>query len=276
MYAWFQNLNETGSRLAHFRGSLGRSWERKWFDYEFTTGPALRLTMSTGSSYGRKLSFGFGLIFCTLWLTVYGIRLPFLKPEREWGFYWYEWTLWMFCGRDPMSSSSKDPWYYQIVIHPLDILFGRTIHFETEVLKSYSPPRFEFRGKEFQMDGIQICDAYWFRPRIPFALWKRQVQRMHLEIKHPPGYAGKGENSWDCGDDASYGVTCPYKGPKPSWKNRDEVFEFCCRSYCEDVSKSIKRYGRASGDTLPHDEVGFKYLGPKRDPNEPQASAVQP
>jgi hypothetical protein len=265
MHVWFQNLNENRRQWFAFRGSLGRDWNRKWFKYEISSGPALRFTVD---AFEGKTRLAIGMGFFSLYLTIYGLTIPFIRKGerhsswgREYGFYWHEWILWAFFGRDPMGSSSKDPWYYSIVIHPLDILFGRTVYFETGRQKSHDPIHFEFRGRRYQMDEIQVNDAYWFKPRIPFALYRKKVPRMHLKIERPPGYAGKGENSWDCGDDASYGLTCPYEGPMPSWQNRDAVFERCVRVYCDHVSKSIKRYGRSSGDEAPNDEVAFKYIG---------------
>jgi len=77
----------------------------------------------------------------------------------------------------------------------------------------------------------------------------------------PPMRAGKGENSWDCGDDGTYGLTSPYEGPEVTYMNKEQAFEYCCRRYCEGVSKAIHKYGRGSGDIAPPEEIGFKYLG---------------
>lgn len=258
LHTWFQNFDDS-HHWVHFRGSVGRTWERDWFRYEFCTGLALSLSVQGAE---RGTLFTFGLLFCTLYLT-----LPVQWVQRQYGFYVHEWRLCAFFGSRPMESSSKDPWYYRIAWDIPKTLFGRAWHFEDERLTNYEQPiLFEYRGKQYQMDKIRITDSYWFRSRIPFGLWRRKIQRMHLDIKDPPKYAGKGENSWDCGDDGSYGTTQPYKGPAPIWTNNDAVFEWCCRKYCEDTSGYIRRYGRASGDDVPPEAIGFKYLGRKRDP----------
>lgn len=44
----------------------------------------------------------------------------------------------------------------------------------------------------------------WKRPR---AWWQRRMEGVEIELEHPPMYAGKGENSWDCDDDATYSIT---------------------------------------------------------------------
>jgi hypothetical protein len=141
-------------------------------------------------------------------------------------------------------------------------VFGKSIYFTKEIMESYRPVEFWFRGKKYQMDEIKIEKCFWFRSRIPFGLYKKERTAMRLDIKKPPGYQGKGENSWDCGDDATYGLSSEYEGPDPTWKNREQVFEWCCKAYCEQVSKSIKRYGRASDDRdMPADKSWFKFIG---------------
>lgn len=44
----------------------------------------------------------------------------------------------------------------------------------------------------------------WKRPR---AWWKLRHDGVEIALEHPPMYAGKGENSWDCDDDATYSMT---------------------------------------------------------------------
>jgi hypothetical protein len=270
MHNWFQNLND-GKRkrhVAHFRGSFGPSWERQWLKYEVCTGPALRFEVSDDEG---RLQLGLGLGFASLWLTFPWLKVPEHWEDRHWGFYVFEWTFRFFWGAHTMESSSKDPWYYNVSFNVLDVLLGQTVHFESKRLKSYGPRDFEFRGKRFTMDDIELKLGHWFRPRIPMALYCQKVMRMHLEIKNPPMRAGKGENSWDLDDDGSFGMTAPYDGPAPSWKNQEEVFAHCCLRYCESAAKDIKRYGRASGDSEPHDAFGFKYIGRKPSPEDPQA-----
>lgn len=267
---WFQNLkkDDRTKKLLHVRGNIGRSWDDVWLKYEVSTGPAFRFEIELDEEDGGT-QVSLGLLFISFWLTFTKLKLPVLKPGREYGFYLFEWHLWLYFGRRKHESRHDDPWYYKIVIDFPKLLFGRQVHFDAERLKSYSPVLFEFRGKTYQMDEIRLTQGHWFRERVPVALYCQKVMRMHLDIKKPPGYAGKGENSWDLDDNASYGMTCPYEGPTPRFNNQDEVFEICCRKYCEDVSKSIKRYGRASGDDVSSDEIGFKYLGRKRDEDCP-------
>lgn len=272
MYYWFQDLNESGRRWFHFRGSIGRAWDQMWFKYELATGPALsfRLTPEEG-----KTRFSFGMGFVTLYLTIYGLRVPLLTKGREFGFYWHEWTFRAFFGSQPWESSSSDPWYYKINFCPPDFLFGQAVYFTKEVMKSYSPQHFMFRGKEYVMDSIVVEDSFWFRPRIPFSLYHKKMRGMDLKINNPPRRAGKGENSWDCGDDATYGVSRQYNGPEVTWANEKAVFEYCVRTYCDGVMKDIGRYGRASGDTALDSKVSdFSFIGTKREPTNDSGQQV--
>ncbi len=265
MHTWFQNLNENKRRLFHFRGTIGSNWNKDWFKFELASGRSFSFELFSGAN---KTSFTIGLFVFTLYLTIYGLKTPFLTKEREYGFRIYNWELWAHFGSKRWESNSNDPWYYRIVVRPLDLVFGEEIYFTKEVMKSYSPVEFEFRGKTFQMDSIVIEDRFRFRSRIPFGIYKRVRRSLDLKIEKPPGYRGKGENSWDCDDDASFGISAPYNGPKASWQSQKDVFDYCCQYYCENVSKSIQRYGRVSSDSdLKSDVVGYKYLGFKKDPN---------
>jgi hypothetical protein len=55
----------------------------------------------------------------------------------------------------------------------------------------------------------------------------------------PPQFAGKGENSWDCGDDGIYG--CSYE---------TDSFSEAVRRYVAEVEKYRKQYGMPSGLTV--------------------------
>lgn len=46
--------------------------------------------------------------------------------------------------------------------------------------------------------------ATWKRPHWPWAYWRKSVD---ITLERPPEFQGKGENSWDCGPDAIYGMS---------------------------------------------------------------------
>lgn len=260
MYHWFQNLNKAGTRLAHFRGSVGNSYYKNFLSYELCTGPSLRFMLEPEKDL-TKVSLGF--LFFTLYLKIHGLVLPLITKNRQYGFYVYDYAIWIFFGERQLESRQSDPWYYCMVVRPLDILFGKTIYFKEVVLESLSPRYFMFRGKEYKADGIKIVRGNWFKPRIPFSLYSVKRLGLELAIENPPKYAGKGESGYDCEDNASYGISCLYSGPIPTWKDREDVFKWCCYKYCEEVSEKILRYGRSAGDSLPPNNIDFAYLGSK-------------
>ncbi len=52
---------------------------------------------------------------------------------------------------------------------------------------------------------VKLCEDTWKRPR-----WgKKVIKRVDIEIPDGIPHPGKGENSWDCGDDATFGICCP-------------------------------------------------------------------
>jgi hypothetical protein len=55
---------------------------------------------------------------------------------------------------------------------------------------------------------IEIREDTWKRPRWPI---KQVVKRAHIDMAEHKGipHPGKGESSWNCGDDATNGLCCP-------------------------------------------------------------------
>lgn len=51
---------------------------------------------------------------------------------------------------------------------------------------------------------LQRETSTWTRPRWPWAYVRTSVD---ITLERPPGFQGKGENSWDCGPDAIYGMS---------------------------------------------------------------------
>lgn len=52
---------------------------------------------------------------------------------------------------------------------------------------------------------VRLFESTWKRPRWPFA---RRMVRAEIEVEGGIPHPGKGENSWDCDDDATYSLTC--------------------------------------------------------------------
>ena len=54
---------------------------------------------------------------------------------------------------------------------------------------------------------VKLEVATWDRPR----WFAKRVKRVSIDMEKPIPFPGKGENSWDCGDDARHGMTAPAK-----------------------------------------------------------------
>lgn len=71
----------------------------------------------------------------------------------------------------------------------------------------------------------------WSRPR-----WRTRVRRFtEIKLEHPPMFAGKGENSWDCDDDCFYSSS----GPR-------QTTEEAVRDYVASVVDQREKYGKPS------------------------------
>jgi len=121
-------------------------------------------------------------------------------------------------------------WEWTLTPRPLDWTLGRIQHGE-ELLRT-SPISFWMDGREHK--GAWTLKKFWReRPRWP---WPYRVSvSSYVEIEHPPQFAGKGENSWDCNDDAIYGMGTNATNPK------DAIGEYIHRVY-----QNRARYGEAS------------------------------
>lgn len=99
----------------------------------------------------------------------------------------------------------RDSWRHGFVFY-LDKIFGQNDYREETIQVGESKI---FMPEKSYDCTYKIFKSYWKRPRSPFT-----KTRMRIDVQIPEGIGipGKGENSWDCGDDATFGVTKPYEG----------------------------------------------------------------
>jgi hypothetical protein len=91
--------------------------------------------------------------------------------------------------------------YFNLPDALLTPIFGRIKHSE-EVLDS-KPVKIPMPEGEY--DGnAKLTRSTWKRPRLPFPSLVREGA--HLDIPHGIPFEGKGENSWDCGEDGVFGI----------------------------------------------------------------------
>jgi hypothetical protein len=149
--------------------------------------------------------------------------------ERETGFSIHDWTIWFEFWQKTMESSSSDPWYRRFAFAPIDFLLGRHKYSEKPLYEEdveIPMPEKTYKGH------VKIYEASWKRPLWPFT--KRMV-RSSIDVPEGLPHAGKGENSWDCGDDAIYAQHSAAATPKAA-----------VEAIIASAMRNRKRYGNAS------------------------------
>lgn len=99
-------------------------------------------------------------------------------------------------------------WEIALRLRPLDWIFGRPKRDKGVV---------EVRDVTIELDGKKHAAQWtlerWATTRARWP-WEYGVRLASwLKVENPPRFAGKGENSWDCGDDAIYGMGSPKTDP---------------------------------------------------------------
>ena len=109
------------------------------------------------------------------------------------------WLLW----HSTSSWSSRTPRWRCGSFDLADSVLGRReMRWETVSTQIVSIPMPE---RTYEAT-IEIRDHVSWRKRLPF--WTKRLRCADVEIPSGIGFPGKGENSWDCGDDATYGMSC--------------------------------------------------------------------
>ena len=115
----------------------------------------------------------------------------------------------------------------QMCWHPLDTFFGRTAHSE-EVIGTTSTV-IPMPEKAYPCTVIMKRET-WKRPRLPWASYRHI--RAHIECEDGVPHPGKGENSWDCDDDATFGLCC-----------KADTVEEGIGKFVQSVLRDRRRYG---------------------------------
>lgn len=226
----------------------------------------LALEFGTGDAdRGITFSFAVPLLFsiwleldspwsgsvCRRWLPtrvsrVCGEEVTFYDP-RVISLRVFDWAIWWDLWMHPDEWKANEPWYRRENFRPIDFLFGR-LDYSKEDISSGTALVPMPEGCYEATYKIEYCE--WTRKRWPWFPLKKT--RLCADIKVPGGIPvpGKGENSWDCGDNAVFGLSC-------SAQNRWEVIGQLVTS----VMRSRIRYG--GSERMDHVGAGFgEYLEP--------------
>lgn len=218
----WQNLNEKGSEdvvgsiLRHGRAWLyfghGRESVFRWSWNLWSKDMSCQLNLAT---HEDAISGNVGCYLLTFYWGFEHHRMQqwiankIKRPDetygsgRALGVYWFSGSLVINLWEDPMESRSTDPWWWHMSITPVDLLLGRAKYSE-RVLKR-DTRELALLEKTYPVQ-IELKEATWKRPRWP---WPMRIMRAEIESKEGIPVPGKGENSWDCDEDATFGLTTP-------------------------------------------------------------------
>lgn len=188
------------------------------------------------------------LIFdnCGLWLPQRKTLATWYEPPREiWlpdsrecDISFYDWTIRFHVWGKSMEWTRSDPWWVRGVSFDLRrFVLGRE-RCDTQIVKENIPvvipmPEGVYRGT------AKVERRTWKRPR----WFARTQESVWLEI--PGGgipHAGKGENSWDCGDDGLCGIG-------------GDTLEDAIANAVKSVLRDRRRYGMPSAEALKQAEA---------------------
>lgn len=205
----WQNLNESGRDLLRGRAWLRLGRERracpsqKYIGVEWRVGRwcDLRL-MFTRAAEDMDYGIAIGLGFAALHINLSGFRAYNAVKRCTYGFdygmYLYGDHLVLQWGRDDYAWEPTG-WYWSCFLK--DVLLGVAKYSSTpigpRVLGLIQMPEGSYGC------SVQLSVDEWRRPR-----WFTQRQHgAQVDIPNGIPVPGKGENSWDCGEYAIYGMT---------------------------------------------------------------------
>lgn len=155
-----------------------------------------------------------------------------LVDDRECEVNIHNWTLHIYPWRKSMEWNSRDPWWVQGISFDIKrFVLGRE-ECTLEVLEEGIPvlipmPEGNYHGT------VKIEQRTWKRPR-----WFSTVRKSaSLDIPKGIPHAGKGENSWDCGDDGLFGIG-------------GSTVEEAIGNAVESVLRARRRYGMPSESAI--------------------------
>lgn len=205
---------EKGRYILH----IGKAWEST----------AIRFEINTSYNFGlgwcvrreeRELQLSVYLLgLLNVWCTFEGKRLKYEMDPISTSFTWdikqsvIKIELLSKRGWDSSKSAILDVyWNY------MDWLFGKTVYSESLpglgiVGMGYQPSYVMIMPEgEYRVD-LKFSTGYWHRPRLPFV---KSIQRVEIVPQKPVPIPGKGENSWDMDEDATYSSLEAVNGRAP-------------------------------------------------------------
>ena len=126
--------------------------------------------------------------------ATYGYDLDFSIHDQK---------MWINLFRDDLAGWGNEPWWKSrmIILCPVDWLLGHDKYSTRDmdhICVEVAMPEKTYKGV------VKIFESTWKRPRWPF---KTRLVRTDLKLEEGIPVPGKGENSWDCGENCVYSQT---------------------------------------------------------------------
>lgn len=206
---WLRAADRAGT------GCGGRAFRAEWHMFKADCGICFG---AKREGEGDQLSFSVAVpLLGSFWFTLIGFRLvrravAALLPSagnygdhrRELRLSVHDWALWWSVWRDPWGGWSRDvPWWREGNIQIADVLLGEPAYSERDLRREevlVPMPERAYVGE------ARLFESTWKRPR-----WiRRRMVRARVDMTSDPiPHPGKGENSYDCGEDATFSTTVP-------------------------------------------------------------------
>lgn len=217
---WDTGLEPSGPLWRHGRAwlSQGKStlgWEWSVLQYN----PALLRVAVDPERVCLRFSIPFLLFFSISLLPAWGSWLHRLlsKPEggRDLGVSFHGGGMWVDLWCNSMSSTSRGSFWKperrRFSVHPLDIIFGDTQYDSQERQRCsvlVPMPERAYKGQCVMTLRTRT------RPRFPWWPLTTALLCSDIDLEGDPiPYPGKGENAWDCAQDALRSFHCPADSP---------------------------------------------------------------
>ena len=240
VYGWISNENERvdgtyGSLLRHARAWLhfgNTCWGMEWS----IPSHFCHIGIEFAGFSDHDVCVKFATPLFAFWLHVENLiswdwkrriaRDHWFNQGRELEVAIHNQGIWFKLWTAEDDTYGKRSQWRNFVIYPLDILLGK-VQYSCQKLKTETV-EIPMPEGTYPATVTMEC-AKWKRPRWPIA----QV-RLGADVDIPKGVPipGKGENSWDCDDDAIFGMSCAARNP-----------EEAVAKVVESALRTRKRYG---------------------------------
>lgn len=135
----------------------------------------------------------------------FGLEGPMRLPHRDVSLKVYDGTIYWRLWADPDSWESSRPRWRDGGASPADLLLGKQVYTE-RVLGREGEVRIPMPERAYLGRAVRY---EWQRKRPRWFAERSTNVRITMDFGQEVPFPGKGENSWDCGEDASFGFSCP-------------------------------------------------------------------